>query len=217
MDKRQARNKLILQITGALVAVILVMQGVEYLLSKDGTPLTKINSEPGRFSVLLPQGNVRTDSDEVPTKLGTLEYHTYRARGKFIQYIVSYIDYPQQYMDETGSGEVLKAAAAGAVSNANGTLVNEKTFMHKGQAVREISIRAGKGVRMKSRLLLVGNRMYQVMALTNARHINDKKINQVFESFDVTPAPAQPAPVPAATDSSAVSADSAVAPPPLRN
>jgi len=180
----------------SLVVVFALSSTISRYMARDKASLAPFNSEVGRFSLSLPQG-VSTETDMLETKIGTLAFHTYKARSKFVQFVVAYVDYPAEYIQETGAGQLLKNAAQSAADNFGGKAIEEKAFMKDDQAVREVLIKAKKGVYARSRISIVGNRLYQVMAISTRRHVQDKKVEEVFSSLKFAPAPAEPVPPPA--------------------
>jgi hypothetical protein len=180
---------------GVAAVAAISIEVTAWATSRDPVKLQPYTSEEGRFTAQLPPG-VEVEVDTLKTAVGELPVHMLRTRTKFVQYMLVYTDYPDDYMAKGGPGEILKAAAKGAADNIGGKLVRQKAFIEKGQAVREVRVRGRKGMQMRSHLTLVGNRMYQVMAITSLRHINDKTISTVLSSFEPKPAP--PAPPPAA-------------------
>jgi hypothetical protein len=171
---------------------IVAAELVRAVVMRDRAPLTAFSSEVGRFRVMLPPG-IATETDETDTRLGMLRQTMYKARAKYIQFLVAFTDYPAEYMAQTKPADLLAETARSAAGNIRGKLKSEKAFVSKGQAIREIWVQAPKGIHMRSRLMLVGDRMYQVTALARRRHVFNRKIDEVFESFEVLPG-SQPAP-----------------------
>lgn len=191
MSVSMQKVKVVLVGLGIAVVCILAAEALRAVVMRDRTPLTPFSSEVGRFKVMLPPG-IATETDEVDTKLGTLRQTMYKARARYIQFLIAFTDYPDEYMSSTKPAEILAGAAKGAAGNINGKLKREEAFVSNGLATRQIWVKAPKGIHMRSRLALVGNRMYQVTALARRRHIFDRKVSDVFESFEVLAAPATP-------------------------
>jgi hypothetical protein len=173
------------------------------VVTRDRVPLTPFSSVVGRFKVMLPP-SVATETDEVDTKMGLIRQTMYKARAKYIQFLIAFTDYPAEFMAQNKPADILAQNAR----SAEGTLAREKAFLSKGVATREIWVKMPRGVHMRSQMMLVGNRMYQVTALAQRRHIFDRKIDDVFASFEVLPAPPT---APASADSAAGAAQPAPA------
>ena len=204
------KHKLIIGGAAAAVVAIILAQILGTIVTKDRKPLKEFTSEIGRFTIQMPPA-VRREHESIDTKLGMLESTRYGSRSKFVQFLVIYYDYPPQYMRETDAAAILKGAAEGIAGNVGGTIKKQEAFIHNGTAAREVKVKAAKGLWLRSRVMLVGPRLYQLMALSNGRHINDRKIDDVFDSFQLIEQPEPEAPeVPAEPDSSA---DSSVAEP----
>ncbi len=178
---------LVIGIAAALVAIV-AAQMLAGFITRDRTPLTRFSSNAGRFSMMLPPGVAR-EFDTVQTEFSTIEVTKYKVRSKFVQFLVSYFDYPRGYMERNEPAQILKNAAKGAVSNFEGKLLDERAFLHDNTAAREVKAKAGQGIYMRCRVLLIGNRMYQLMALSTRRHISDRKVDEAFNSLDVLPKP----------------------------
>lgn len=106
--------------------------------AKDREPLEKYVSSGGRFTVMLPK-RVGTEADTVDTKLGQLHVHMIKARSKFIQFLISHTDYPQEYIDDMGAGQFLLKSAEGVADNFGGTTTGQKSFIQKDNAVHEVT------------------------------------------------------------------------------
>jgi len=183
------RVKVVLVGLGIAVVCIVAAEFIRGAVTRDREPLTPFKSDVGRFKVMLPAA-VSTETDQVETTMGPVRQTMYKARAKYIQFLVAYTDYPDQYMATTKPADILAGAARSAASGVNGKLKREEAFVSNGLATRQVWVRAPKGVHMRSRLTLVGSRMYQVTALAQRRHVFDRKIEDVFASFEVLPAPA---------------------------
>ncbi len=192
------------------IAALVAAQIIGTFLTRDRTPLSRFTTDVGGFSVMLPTG-VSNETDVVETKLGELEYVMYKARSKYSQFLIAYTDYPPDYIDDSNPADLLVGAAKGAAANINGKLTKEESFLHNDIAVREVHVKGPNRVHMRCRVMLVGNRLYQVMALSNRRHVGDSKVDEVLESFQLTGTPdhAAAVPPPAGEDT-----DSAEAPAP---
>ncbi len=181
-------------VAAALVAVA-AAQLLGNLITRDRVALTRFSSDEGRFAMMLPPG-ASTEEDTLQAEFGTLKVTTVRSRSKFIQFLVSYFDYPPDYMVRSKPADILAGAAQGVVSNLEGELLDERAFLHDGVATREVRAKTSRGLYMRCRVLLVDNRMYQLMALSTRSHIKDRKVADVFNSLDVIRKPeAKPAAV----------------------
>jgi len=149
------------------------------------------SSERGRFSVIVPaamRGTVK--SIETPLA-GKVDLHLFLAQQGDTYYIVAYCDYPQEYIQKVDYDKLLDGARNGAVTDANGRIINETRIKMEGNPGREIVIEgtAENGQRMtwKARLILVRNRLYQIMAAAPKGRENIVEMNDYLKSFKIIP------------------------------
>lgn len=150
----------------------------------DRTELKPYVSEYGRFSVMLP-AKVGKQSETVSTKMGDIYTTQYNARAKYIQFTIVHLDYPDEYMQNTNPATILEAAPDDIAARLGGKVKKKTKFIQNDVAVHDARIKAQKGLWVRSRVLLSGNRMYQLMAFCTKRHAREKKIDEVFDSFTI--------------------------------
>ncbi len=144
----------------------------------------RYNSKPGRFSVLFP-GQPRKESKKMDTAAGKLEFIMYRAGLKEIGFVVGYVDYPKEMFKKADIKKMLDSARDGAVKSVKGTLEDEKVLDFHGNPGREVEIKVPKKAITKARVFIIGNRLYQVMAVSESKKILDEKGPKFFDSFKV--------------------------------
>ena len=142
------------------------------------------HSKEGRFSVLFP-GEPERKLQQVDTPAETLEFVMYSAGSKKTGFIVAYVDYSQEMMKNADIKKMLDGARDGAVRNINGRLEKEKVLDFHGKPGRELEIMAPKKAIIKARLILIGNRLYQMMAISQSNRILEEKTPEFFDSFKV--------------------------------
>ncbi|MCF6278702.1 MAG: hypothetical protein L3J16_08140 [Anaerolineales bacterium] len=155
----------------------------------------EFSSDTGKFAVLLPQ----TPTEEVQTASsasGEITVHMYIVEDVGTAYAVMYNDYPVDLgmasLDEAGVNDVLDGSRDGALDGVSGEIVNESSIKIGDYIGREISYTIPSSVIPDSgvgylRLYLVGDRLYQVMAIGPASSIDANKVDLFFESFQLMP------------------------------
>jgi hypothetical protein len=160
----------------ALVTILLVGCG--------STSWKTFTSDEGGFSVSLP-GTPTQDSQAVNTAIGNIMMYTFMIELSESAYMVAYSDYPDSLVNQTPADILLSGARDGAVGNVQGRLVNETYLSLQGHPGRELLIEtAGAEAFARVRIFLVGNRMYQVMALTTSQSDSQtEEITNYLNSF----------------------------------
>lgn len=163
-----------------------VVSGLFYYI-RGGDKLTEFkpyHSDEGKFSVLFP-GEPEKELQQVNTSIGPLEFIMYQAGSEKIGFIVGYVDYPKQMFENVVLEKMLDGARDGAVQNVNGTLKYEKVLDLHGNPGRELEINVPNKATVKVRIILIGNRLYQVMAVSESKKALKKNCPKFFDSFKV--------------------------------
>lgn len=140
-------------------------------------------SAAGKFEVAFPgepvtkRGKIRTDMGDVPST-----WHT-AGDGADATYDVRYSDYPKAGIARLTAAKLLDAARDGLVFQSKGTLISEQPFKLGKLAGREHEIKGEDGMRYRIRLLLVGNRLYQLTAMARPPARADE--DRFFGSFQL--------------------------------
>ena len=149
----------------------------------DTTKWQTFESAPGRYKVAFPgtpvmkHGKLRTDIGEVVSTRHT-------ADSADATYDVTYNDYPKDGIARLSAEKLIDAARDGLVYQSKGTLAVEKPFTQGKLAGREHEIVGEDGMRYRIRLLLVGNRLYQLTAMARPPARPDER--KFFSSFQLT-------------------------------
>ncbi len=143
-----------------------------------------VRSEPGRFEVSLP-GAARTSLETLYTAAGNLTQHQFLVNLGQRAFMVTYVDYPATSVKELGPRKIFAniregVRADGATDLRQGTLT---LGQHPGNA---LSYRKEGKFWVKSRLYLVGNRLYQ-LTVTGQKPLEPAEVGRFFESFKVSP------------------------------
>jgi hypothetical protein len=170
-------------ITAAIIAAItgLIVNG---FMQKDFAPLKEFVAPDKSFAILLPVG-VREQDQTVPTNIGPIKAYFFSAKAKYHQFTVGYSDYPDSFIAKSNPTAMLDGSRDGEIKNLQGKLLGEGVIDIQGHPGRELRIEGPQKLIIKSRIYLVGKRLYQIMAISKQDHARDKKITEVFGSFRI--------------------------------
>lgn len=132
----------------------------------------------GSFKCRLP-GKVKEKSQSQATPAGNITIHTFLASTGSKEFGVAYVEIPP------GAPYSMDAGIAGSVRGVGGTLVSKKACMMEGVNGVEFECNATKPrtAQVVSRMFIVGNRAYQVMAIGPKFRAGDKEVQNFFDSF----------------------------------
>jgi hypothetical protein len=173
------------KVIGFIIGFAIVSLAI-YLI-RGGDKLKKFepyHSVQGRFSILFP-GEPRRDLRILNTAYGSLNLITLRAGSKNTGFAAAYCDYPREMVQDADVGEMLDGARDGAVSNVNGELVYETVINFHGRPGRELEIEMPGQATIRARIILIDNRLYQIMGISKSVRILDRKCPEFFDSFTV--------------------------------
>lgn len=146
----------------------------------------EFTSTEGAFSVLMPKKPSR-ETQTVDTSLGPIEIQFFSAELADTVYMVAYSDYPAAFVAQSNPVVILDGARDGAVANVKGKLVSEHVIFIGGNTGRELRIEIPDAkMTAVSRIFLVNNRLYQVMALMPAERFSSDEITTYLDSFALT-------------------------------
>lgn len=175
-------KKVIGYVVGFLIAsgVIYVIRGGDKL-----KPFELYRSEEGRFSVLFP-GEPKKNIKLLNTIAGKIDLVMYTAGSKKSGFVVGYADYPEEAVKDPEPQKMLDGARDGALSNVRGELVDETVLDFQGYPARELEIDVPRRGTVRARLIIVGNRLYQMMVISPSDNILYEKGTEFFDSFEIT-------------------------------
>jgi TonB family protein len=124
----------------------------------------EFSSVGGRFSVLLP-GVPSEEVRRIETALGPLDMHAVYLHSA-ADYAIFYADYPQSLEDPSKSKQALDGARDEGVRNVKGRVLEEKDITLEAHPGRYLRIEAANGLTIRSKLILVGSRLYNLAVFT---------------------------------------------------
>jgi hypothetical protein len=151
-------------------------------------------SDEGNFQVEMPDLPA-IETQVLSSKIGELFMHMYIHEGvegvdENLIYMVNYTDYPEKVinsnMEEVALDNYFRGSIDGAVSNMEGTLVEEKKITVLGYQGREVVVNYLNGVAVvRMQTFLVNNRMYALQVITLAENDNNASQKRFFNSFEL--------------------------------
>jgi len=149
----------------------------------------KISSDTGRFVVQFPSGfpAPTQQTQQVPTKIGTLAMITYLTEQQEAACMVAYSDYPEAAFEGADVNALLDSARNGALNNVNGTMDSEEKITLDGNPGRSIVFTGssqGRTIHGRFDYYLVRPRLYQVgyMAMSKEK-LGEPGTVAYFKSF----------------------------------
>ncbi|MHC4621910.1 MAG: hypothetical protein ACYTEQ_29580, partial [Planctomycetota bacterium] len=163
------------KVIGFVIGFAVVSLAIHFIRGGDKLKAFEpFRSHEGRFSVMFP-GKPKKTLQSVNTPAGEIAVVTFFAGSKESGFAVGYSDYPQQAIDASDPVQMLDGARDGAVTNAGGELEDENVIDFHGRPAREIQIRVPDKINIRARLILIDNRLYQVMVLSPSPLFIDQK------------------------------------------
>lgn len=146
----------------------------------------KLSSIKGKFFIIFP-GEPEYSVEEVQTAVGKLKMYTYLyEESTDAAFMVAYIDYPEDMVEESDNDVLLNAALDGALGSwgIDVEKAKKETTWHDGY----------KGIYCKEsnddtytayEVILVGNRLYQIAILQYGKSISKKTLSEFYDSFEL--------------------------------
>lgn len=178
--------KFIKNIIAVVIGVIVVSSIFYFIRGGGGKPeeFKPYRSDEGRFSISLP-GKPERMVQKVDTPQGVLEFVMYQAGSNEIGFIAGYVDYPPKMFEDVDIEKMLDVARDGAIQNVKGKLKKEKVLDFHGNPGRELEIKVPNKAILKSRIILIDCRLYQVTAISESKRTLNINCPKYFDSFKV--------------------------------
>jgi hypothetical protein len=140
----------------------------------------------GKFSIVFP-GEPDYSVEDVETAVGTLKMHTYLyEKSDNAAYMVAYIDYPDDMVEESDNDVLLDAALEGALGSwgIDAEKAKKEVTWHSGH--KGIFTKESSGDTYTAyEVILVGSRLYQVAILQYGKPIGKKELKSFYDSFEL--------------------------------
>lgn len=146
-----------------------------------------VTSKDGHFAATFP-GAARMSSAPVQSGDVTVRMTMYAFENGVFSYYVTYSDYPPQVFARTSQGQALTNVIHSTVANVKGKVTHEETITIGNVSGREVVIDVpAQNALMRERLLLVGNRLYQIVYGGPQGSENSKAALDFLNSFRLLP------------------------------
>lgn len=151
----------------------------------------------GSFTVRLPE-EPEAQTETVPTEAGDIEMAMYLTEGDDRMVMLSHNGFPDMVAEVIASGDdatiqsLLDGGRDGAVSNVGGSLQGEKSITVAGFPGREFTFSVdssasptGEAITGIARVIVVKDRLYQLLSLTTADETEPALVQAFFDSFQL--------------------------------
>lgn len=119
------------------------------------------------FAVEFPAPPYTQDQDVDLGDHQSAKMRTFQIRTSNTIYDVTVGEYPKGILQGVGEEQALDNARDGAVANAPGPLLKEIKIDYAGRKARELQVDMSMNLVARSRIFIVGDRMFNVGAITN--------------------------------------------------
>jgi hypothetical protein len=146
----------------------------------------KLMSEEGNFFIIFP-AEPSYSAEEVKTAVGKLKMHTYLyEESGDAAYMVAYIDYPDDLVEESDNDVLLEAALEGALGSWGIDIdeVGKETTWHSGYKGIFCNEKNGD-THAAYEVILAENRLYQIAILHYGKAIPKKTLSTFYDSFEI--------------------------------
>lgn len=140
-------------------------------------------SEEGLFSIMMPAKPLQS-IERVQTQHATVEVHFFASEYNNVGYVVTYSDYPQDYVEDVDIKSLLERLRDGFVSSVKGRLLSDRYIRYEGYPGIESMIESQDGnAILLSRRYIVDSRLYQLMVIGSKENTSPDSFSSFFDSF----------------------------------
>ena len=149
----------------------------------DSSGWVKFTSEPGRFSVLMPDIPKAEDPTTTQSEHGPYTTYLFITRTPSTIYLIGWVDYDPNF--NFNAHQEMEANRDNFVKGVNATLLDSRPLTIDGyQAIEFIAESPER--RFKSRVFLVGRRPYQIVIVSAKGTDDSVSTSRFFNSFKVS-------------------------------
>ena len=135
------------------------------------TAWVPFSPKDGGFTVSAP-GKLAYRPKNVPTSVGTVVSHGYALTHQGDAMMVHYGDYPASVVAANPPEVFIDGVITNNVNGFHGTIKHERPASLAGNPGRDAEIVLGKGGRFRTRVFMVGTRLYQIAVGTDRAQIS---------------------------------------------
>lgn len=169
-------------------AALMVFTIAALALSSCDKPISRTwqtyTAPDGTFSVELP-GKPSVETISVPLEGRTVPMTLVSVNPtSSTVYACSYVE--DEAVAKKSSDQALESARDGSLRKTEGTVINQKRLTVQGYPALEMQANARGNSLLDSRFIIVGKRLYTIMAVTTVKQDREAQtIQRVFESFNI--------------------------------
>jgi hypothetical protein len=160
-------------------------QTSESAVDEEKAPAMKeFKSEAGKFTINFKETPTEQEQD-VPTAVGNVKMYMFmheESRSK--AYMVAYCDYPADMIKEANAVDLLQGSKEGVVGKFEAKITNEKVGKFQGNEAIDFTA-SGPQYHTAYKLVLAGNRLYQVGILEDSGPVSQSDIDTFIGSFKI--------------------------------
>ncbi len=148
------------------------------------TEASEFASKDGRFSIKFKTTPQESNKD-VPTAVGDVKMFMFMHEESVTKaYMVAYCDYPSELIKASDAKTLLNGSKEGVVGQFNATIIEEKSSKFQGYECMDFTA-GGPQYNTAYKLVLAGNRLYQVGILQDGSAVTADDIDQFIGSFKI--------------------------------
>lgn len=137
------------------------------------------------FSVEMPVGPSASEQDVDIGEEQSAKMRVYQIISGGVIYDLTLADYPAGTVRSIGVEKMLDNARDGAMRNTQGPLISETKIVVVGQPARELIVDMPMGTRLRCRLFTVGDRLFNIGAITKKGNETAPEIEKFLASFQL--------------------------------
>lgn len=142
-------------------------------------------SKDGKFTIKFKVAPKESQQD-VPTEIGDVKMYMFMHEESVTKaYMVAYCDYPSELIKASDAKTLLNGSKEGVVGKFNATIVEEKSSKFQGNECMDFTA-SGPQYHTAYKLILAGNRLYQVGILQDGSPVTADDIDMFIGSFKIT-------------------------------
>lgn len=148
-----------------------------------------VNPDGLGFSVEMPRlPNAKEESVDIGNGKSA-KMRTLQILSESVVYDITVADYPKGAIQAAGDeAQVLDNARDGILQNAMGPLKSGTKIEFVGRTTRELLVDMTTGFTSRSRIFIVGDRLFNVGAITEDGNVRSALVERYFASFKLTDA-----------------------------
>jgi hypothetical protein len=167
-----------------LFACVILLAGCSYFQEPTISSMLEYRSAEGDFYTVFP-GAPEYYTEKVETMFGVLDSHMYTYNTEDASFLISYMDYPEEYMSEDSAQEYYDSAKQAVLEGINGTLTEEKEIMLNQYPGREFTLSAPAKTVYTERIFFVKGRLYQQVVVTEDQKKYKTEMMNFFSHFNI--------------------------------